>query len=846
MRVWAVEAIAQNAAPVQEALGHLATARELNPNTPWLIALIRRQLMWLGCYEQALSVCEQEVALGGDSAARVSALRESAALKRCRQQDLAEALQLLRQALLLQPGHVGVLADAAALQMEAGLHGEVAETVAQLARVLESGQERALCLFTVGTVREAYLDQPEAAEAAYRAALEADPEHVPAAMALCQLYERTEQWEPFCRTLAHLAEVQPDREQKARLLLRSGTLHLDRTGDLDAAARDLRQAAAASPRDPTPLQRLAYVYEANGNTEALVATLRQLVELTLDTRGQAALFTRIGWLLQGDPERVDEAAAAYQEALRMLPGYLPAVQALGTLHRQRRDYERLLESFRAEAEGPLPTELRAIRFVEIAELLRGQLDRPEEAARAYRRALELQPGMQAAFWGLRRILKSLGHHQALAQLLSDQAETAKDSKTRNALLMELAGLQAKHLGDISGATATLERARAEERTRLASIELIELYEHQQRYGDLVELLLSEANDTEDAAEARGRRLYAAHILEFELEEHERALAVHSEIIAHDPESAEAIRAAGRLQYRLGRWKELIELHRHELNADPHRADVAAILCRMGRIFDQHLRDTSAAIKAYLEALQHDPTSGPALAALERLTRTEQRWNDAVSVLEKYADARTEPAAAADALCRAAELADTRLNKMDEAARLYQLALQRCPDYLNALHGLLRLDYRQGDWRAADRHLEALIDQQEGEGERSHLQFELARLRELRLKMPPPLDLYQGAAQGAPYASRLRGEWVRVQRVLKRDLADTLDRLADQTLEPSLASSYLLQSVFQREFSQASNHESLDRIKRAWEKWPEDLAATWALERRLRREGEWRPVGRSAP
>ena len=840
MRVSAAECLDLDGAPLQETLAHLSTAKNLNPNSPWLIALVRRQLMRLGSYDQAIELTDQEVALGGDGTARVGALRETAALLKTRHSDPGGALRLLRQALVLQPGHVGALANTIGLQLEQGLYGEAAETVAHLAQVLSNPQERALYLYMAGTLREMYLDQPEAAEAAYCAALEADPEHLPAAIALCDHYERTEQWEPACRSLAHLAQLQPDSESKARLLLRAGTLYLDRTDNLEAAARELTAAATAAPRDPTPLQRLAYVYEAKGNCDALVATLRQLVELTLDTQGQAALLTRIGWLLQGDPQKVEDAIGAYQEALKMVPGYLPAVQALGTLHRRRHDYERLLLNFKAEAEGPLPADLRAVRLVEIAELLGGRLSRADEAAQAYRRALELQPGMHAAFWGLRRILKRQGLFEQLGQLLVDQIETSADEQTQNAFRLELADLQANQLSQPNEAIRTLDHVKGQARS--AALALMDLYEREQRFGELVELLLAEADRTTDQSESRGWRLRAAHLLEFELHEQERALAVHNEIIAKEPDSVQAIRAAGRLQHRLGRWRELIQLHRHELEHDPQRADVVATLCRMGRIYDQHLGDAPAAIDAYLKAIQHDPTCGPALAALERLTRTEQRWADLVTVLTQYAEARTEPAAAADALCRAAELADTRLGDIELATQLYQQAIERCPDFSNAYFSLVRVNMRRRKWTEVESLLSTLIDRCDSLAERGHLQIELARVKEFYLKQPPPVQLYEAAIEASPFGDRLRAELVRANRMLRADLKEPLERLGASTTEPALASAYLLEGVHLAEFAKTSSSGRADMVHRAWETYPEDSAACWALERHLYRDRDWSLLG----
>ena len=147
-------------------------------------------------------------------------------------------------------------------------------------------------------------------------------------------------------------------------------------------------------------------------------------------------------------------------------------------------------------------------------------------------------------------------------------------------MLELAEVQSQHLNRDDEAIATLKQVDTNVPTRQAAFGLMELYERNEDYSALADLLLEQANDTTDALEAKGRRIQAAHILEFKLEEHDRALAVHEEIMAADPKSIEAIRAAGRLQHRLSHWQELIQLYRRELSLDPQRIDAVSIHCRI--------------------------------------------------------------------------------------------------------------------------------------------------------------------------------------------------------------------------------------------------------------------------
>ena len=60
-------------------------------------------------------------------------------------------------------------------------------------------------------------------------------------------------------------------------------------------------------------------------------------------------------------------------------------------------------------------------------------------------------------------------------------------------------LQAGELGETDQAIETLEEARVDQRSRKATIDLMELYEQSERYADLVALLLAEADDASPSA-----------------------------------------------------------------------------------------------------------------------------------------------------------------------------------------------------------------------------------------------------------------------------------------------------------------------------------------------------------
>jgi tetratricopeptide (TPR) repeat protein len=833
MRVAAAKTLSGD---VKQVVSQLEAALSLAPKSAQVLLLVRDAMGQLGNHDRVLELTDKLIELGGDNRIRVATLLEAATVTRYRNNDGGSALRLLSKALELEAGQVAVLSMRAALQVEEGQVEEAVASLEQLADSVGDARERALVLLTAGTLLEFRLDNGPRAEELYRRAVESDPDNLFALLALRDLHQRQAKWHELCDDLERIAAVTGDTAAKARYLLRAGSLHLDRTGDLEAAARCLSAASAAAPEDMGPLTRLAQVHEETGRYQELVDALTALLNLTLEPAGRPPLLCRIGSLLRHRLNQPDRAIEVYRQALTEQPGYLPALLALGTLHRQRGDYEGLVSILAPEAEGTDDPERRAVWCLEVADINASRLNQPDEAIRFYRRALELAPGHWGGFWRLHRLLSNLQRHDALAELLKQRAEVASDTKTRNYLLLQLARLQAGPLHEIDQAIEVMQRARRGG-CRVASVELTELYERSGQYGELVDLLLSEAKDTCDEDEARGRRLQAAALLEDNLGEYDRALEIYNEILEDDPANSAAIHAAGRMYHRLGRWKDLLELHRHELNVDPARPDAAELLFRIGRLNEEHLGQSDEAVEAYMEALQRDPSYR---AALEAVVRNERRHSHLIDMLERHAGVLKEPFAAADVLCRAAELTDAHLHDLDRAARLYVQALERSPAFRGGLQGLLDVRLRQGRFEEAAGLLEQLVGAAGSEGERGQLLFRLARLKEFRCKDEDGRDLYDEASAVSPHGGYLRGERLRVRRLAASalaDLAQALKEAAEATEDDPLAAAFWLHAASLHELDGAWDAQ-LGAAERAFRLNSELPAASWSLQRALRRMGEW--------
>jgi len=331
------------------------------------------------------------------------------------------------------------------------------------------------------------------------------------------------------------------------------------------------------------------------------------------------------------------------------------------------------------------------------------------------------------------------------------------------------------------------------------------------------------------------------VLEDHLEEHDRALGIFWDVLEQVPTCVGALRAAGQIYYTHGRWQELIKLHLHELDHEPSLKESSEPWCRIGRIHEENLGQHEEAITAYNRALALDSSSTVALDALERLTRIERRHEELVPVLERYARRRPEPHAAADILCRAAELADARLDQSARAAQLYEDALRLNRHSAVALNGLADLQQRQQQFEAACATLQHLIERM-GDGEsRCLLLMQQARLREFYLGQVDPAP-YDVMAQVPKLAARVRLDQIRT-RLTGGDgqVAAILLTAGASSADNMLGAALLVECGLRCEWNGDIDGQR-EAAHRALARNHDDLAVSWCLQRALHATGDWGRLG----
>ncbi len=684
--------------------------------------------------DQPAEVCLEHLALAvrltPSPAGKARHLVARARLLRDELGDLQGAREALEEALTLCPQDREAARECEgvlwALDDVAGL-GRLYERVA---RALAPGHPvQAALLAARGRLADRAGASPAEVAALYEAAADADPETTGVVDALRRLRWADRDWRALVEAervrlrlaqgaeggggdaLAGGEEGGGAASERVAARLAMARLWLERLGDPGRAAEVLEAAVQEADADvrEVVLETLAGAYAAAGDAAREVETLRRLLDAKVERRERLGLLHRMGQLLQGPLGAPGAAARTFEEARALDPAYAPVLQALGSLYAAHGEWGRLLDVHLGEAGAVEDAPRRAAALARAAELLEQRLGRVEDAIETYHRALTQVPGHPVSVKALDRLYRQLDRPRARLALFEQRIEDAPERDVKIAFLFEIARIHEDRLDDHVEASHTFQRI-----LRLAPGDLGALHGWQRaaeragRYEELVEALREEARLSDRPGHAaallhRVGEVYAEH-----LGDEAAAIKSFRQALEADPRHKPALMSLGRVYYRLGRWEELVEMHRRELEVTPQGPQAVSLLLRMGEIFRERLGRVTEALGCYRRALELDPAGGPALTVLITELRQRGQWAALRDVLE-LALREGEVARSPRELARLrTTLGEILLDHLEDpaAARVqFEAALELAPGYEPALDGLLRLLTETGEWEELARRLE---------------------------------------------------------------------------------------------------------------------------------------------
>jgi tetratricopeptide (TPR) repeat protein len=429
---------------------------------------------------------------------------------------------------------------------------------------------------------------------------------------------------------------------------------------------------------------------------------------------------------------------------------------------------------------------RVQQYMEAGDLYATKFANQAEAARAYERVLELDPGQQKAVTYLRDAYEKRRDWEKLIALMVREAEGLSEGPDRAQKFKQVALLatdKVKKPEVCIDLWAVVLQNDAEDVDALNA--LAGLYERAREYEKLADVLAKLADLTYDTPAKIELLNKLGQVAGDRLKDDERAVDAYRMLLTLQPDDRRAQEQLKKRYVTLGRWDDL-------------------------EVF-------------YAE-------SG--------------KWDEFIRVLESNESRATDDAQRVGMLMKIAELWLTQKGKLDRAARAYEKVLSFDPTNLQAAERLVPIYQNANNPKGLSQAIEVRLGHVSDPGERLTLLRDVAALYESRLnEKPKAFERYLSAFELAPGDASTQADVERVAKVTGGwDAVVAAYRAAIEGSHDSVEQNVLrlrLGRVLVEEVSRVD--DALAEYRAVYESEPDNEVALGALEGLYQRSGRWRDL-----
>ncbi|HSU38800.1 MAG TPA: hypothetical protein VLJ38_04500, partial [Polyangiaceae bacterium] len=589
--------------------------------------------------------------------------------------------------------------------------GAAAGTDAELGLLREQAQ-----------VQKQHLFDDEAAAVTYLHVFELDPKDQDASREVDELETKRGHSAELAQKYLDEIPQASDDAYKSSLLLHAAEMDVRYGGgaDLTTAIERLEQAVRLDPANERAGALLELVHRRAGRWEDVAFVLERLADRAEQPAERAAAGVRLARVHAQHLSDQERAARAYEGVLRVAPSYPEAINYLTNFYSTNERWAELVALYERELAVKKLNETELVGdMLQIAMLYWKKLGHARAADPWFTRIAKVEPANEAMLAFYREYCSSLGDDGRLMDMLGAAQRSLKDgSKEKTAIASELGRLAEGQ----ANAQKAIEQYKAVLRNDPDNTEAREklkgFYKQTQSHNALVELLRQQLERLPaDAYQARLAVLREVATIYREYIKNDTALlSVLNQIVQLDDKLDEhdvgEMREIVTLYDRLGRARDMITYQLKLAEITPDLEEKKELYRLAGRRWLEQFSNAQNAADAYAALLKLDPKDREARERLEELYRKRRAWSQLYGLFQiEHSDA-LGPMRAALGL-EMAQLASERLNRGDDAVRLYREILASDPGRLDVLDALERHSERAKDWAsladALERRAEAVTD-----------------------------------------------------------------------------------------------------------------------------------------
>ena len=826
----------------ERAVVYFERARTLDPTSQQksLVALDRLYIT-LEAWPELANVLEALASSAEETADKVGFLFRLGQLVQEKLDSMDRAASAFEQVLALEPGHLASARLLETIYDAAGAHDKL-YNILKLQSERVTGPERERVLTRMAQVSSDGLDDLGRSIELYRELLTKNPRNEQAFSALESLYERAGRHEELRKLLADRLAQTLDPREVVRLNERLGRVVYRLLKQPEAAVSYLKAALERDARHRGVLDTLRELYEETGPAEELVGILRRLIPLQESAEGVKALRLRLAEVLAGMGRR-EEALDAARRALEVEPHAVVDLERVHALFVSLRAYNDAVRALELKVQVHQQAEEReqaVATWFAVADLWAGVGNKPELAAGAMEKVLELDPANRTAYERVCELYRGHNDWRAYATVVDRYLPHLVTEEEKLATLKELARVQEERLGQKDVAFLALCRA-------------LQLDASDDMLREEVERLADETGSHEELAAVyeevadslpRGplaERMYAtlARVHDLKLDDPTAAEASLRKILEFDPTNATALDGLAEMFQRRGKVREYVVALEQKLEAAGSIEARKSILREISRVCEEQ-GDPDEAATALLRALDLEPDA-ETLGVLTTLYRNQKAWSLVASTLLRARDLAATVEERARIQVEVAGVHERDLGDDEAAVAAYRQALEFEPYNMEALESLERLHTRLDQpaelLATYERMLEVISDYRE----RVRVMFRCATIWEDKYQNPANADAFvEGVLAIDPQNLQAIKTLIRLRRSQGRweDLVAAYERQLQLTTSPQEQAELYVEigNVYHQQLKQVDR--AVNTYHHAQAVDPQCRPALHALGKLYERSGNW--------
>lgn len=661
------------------------------------LAALEKLFMQEARWEEAVDILERRARALANPTEQVDVLMQAASLWADKIGDGGSAAEVYERVLQLDPGNGTASIELEGLYKQRKSWVKLVDLLLSRTQYTADPQGRIALLVQVAGVYEQQLNDLDSAFVTLRAAFQEDYSNDHVAKELERLATAADKWNELIGEYTQLVQGINDPKVAADLWVKIARWYDSALRHTDYAIASAQQALQLDNAHVGALQTLEDFYRKQKKWGDLVTALARHAEVEQEPTARVDILLQLADTYETQIGDTAQSTFAYQRALDTDERCIDAINALERLYRRTQAWDRLVDVLSKKAQVVDDTEQGLKLRLQVGELWESRLGDNDRAIEAYKEVLSVDPQNLTALKALDTLFENTGRMEEYLENLEHQLEVSPQGD-RAGILQEMASTWEEKFGKPERAAEVLEKVLLiEDRNQKAYRDLERLYRGEKKWEQLVDTYRKHILVTNDGNERIELYTKMGQVYEAELRDLDRAIDAFSDVLNIEADHTDALAGLARLYEETEQWERAVDVMRRALPiaADPKQK--VELNFRLGKIFDEQMKDPEPAQEYLVEALSQDPAHVPSMLSLLGIYRTRGDWMKAAQLMIRAEAATVNTLEKTRLLHEAAKIFQEKLGDDAQATELFARVLQLDPEHVEAGEPLSELYFKREEW-----------------------------------------------------------------------------------------------------------------------------------------------------